>query len=96
MDLLFREYASPFSLLDEVIKNGRLNDFLTAFSEKQKEKTRWELYVHKLGALDERSWDEFNADCDRAEPKTIDKPDEEHLEATVKHSFEILKHFRTN
>lgn len=93
MDLLFREYASPFLLLDEVIKNGMLNNFLDTFSEKQEEKTRWDLFIHKLGAFDERTWDEFNRDLDRGKPREINKPSKENLEATVKHSFDMMNHF---
>lgn len=97
MDLLFREYASPFSLLDELISVGRLNDFLDVFSQKQEEKTRWELYIHKLGAFDTRSWGEFNRDLDKGMKKSSVKqilvPTKEELETTIKHSYAMFKHF---
>lgn len=91
MDLLFREYASPFILLDEVIKVGELNNFLDTFSKKQEEKAKWEIYLYKLGAFDSRSFEEFCSDIDRQKPKQA--PEREELETTIKNSHEILKHF---
>ena len=93
---MFREYHEPFVLLDQMVQNRRFFDFLKVFHKKQEEKVRWDIYIHKLGPLDDRSWDQFNFDLDRAvsaqqEPDSVS---EEDLVQTVKHSYKILKNFK--
>lgn len=92
MDSLFREYANPFILLDEVIQCGQLNDFLNTFSESQEEKVLWDMYCYKLGAFDNRSFEEFKHDMTR-NTVNIEVPKKEKLETTIKHSFNIMKNF---
>ena len=48
MDLLFRRYASPFLLLDEVIKNNRLSEFVAEVMKSENERQTWEFYLHKV------------------------------------------------
>lgn len=95
MDLLFREYASPFVLLDSVISAGRFDDFLDTFEAKREERQLWEYYIHKLPPWDDRSFDRFRQDIrvkNGITPKII-RPSNEQLEATVKNSFDILNNF---
>lgn len=95
MDLLFREYASPFVLLDQVIPAGQFVEFLKTFNKKHEEKIRWEFYIHKLSAFDERTWEEFNFDLDFGTAKERqEKPSEEELEITVRTSYNIMKNFK--
>lgn len=94
MDLLFREYASPFVLLDSVISAGRFDDFLDTFEAKREERQLWEFYIHKLPPWDDRSFDQFRQDIHyKGERKKIERPSDEQLEATVKESFEMLNDF---
>lgn len=95
MDLLFREYADPFSLLDQVIRCGRLIEFLQTFYKKHDEKLRWEFYINKLSPLDERSWDEFNHDLDFGTTiEQQERPSDEEIAETVKHSYGMMKNFK--
>ncbi len=89
MDLLFREYASPFVLLDTVIPSGQFVNFLETFEKKHEEKVRWEFFLHKLSAFDNRSWNEFNNDVDFETAKQ-QKPSEADLKDTIRHSMEIF------
>ena len=91
--MLFREYASPFTLLDQVIPAGMFMEFLETFAKKHEEKIRWEFYIHKLSAFDERTWAEFNHDLDFG-TANFERPSEEELEATVKLSYTIMKNFK--
>lgn len=91
MDLLFKEYASPFLLLDEIIQSGRLCDFLTTFADKYKERQRWDYYVHKLPPWDDTTWEEFNRILDMQDEPQVTK--EEQLETTINNSFGILEDF---
>ena len=94
MDLLFREYASPFVLLDSVISAGRFDDFLDTFEAKREERQLWEFYIHKLPPWDDRSFDRFKQDIHyKGERKRVERPSDEQLEATVKESFEMLNDF---
>jgi hypothetical protein len=93
---VFREYHDPVSLLDHMVQQGRLYNFLKVYQKKQEEKFRWDIYIHKLGPLDDRSWDQFNFDLDRAvsaqqEPEPVS---EEDLIDTVRNSYKILKNFK--
>lgn len=94
MDLLFREYADPFSLLDQVIRCGRLFEFLQTFYKKHDEKLRWEFYIHKLSPMDDRSWDEFNHDLDFGTTTEQERPSDEEIAETVKHSYGMMKNFK--
>ncbi len=94
MDLLFREYASPFILLDSVIPAGMFCNFLDTFERKHEEKIRWEFYIHKLSVWDQRSWEEFNRDLDfGTATKKPERPSDEELTETVKRSYRIMKNF---
>jgi len=48
------------------------------------------MFLHKLGAWDERSFNEYKRDVF---PEPIDTASEEQLTATVKTSFNILQDF---
>lgn len=94
MDLLFKEYASPYILLDDVISSGQLNEFLNVFQEQREEKQIWEFYLHKL-AFDDRTFDEFKNDIINGskEPEPITP---EQVETTVKDSYAIMQSFDPN
>ena len=95
MDLLFKEYASPFSLLDCVIGSGNLNRFLDTFKTQRDERQVWEFYIHKLPPWDERTYEQFKHDIKfgKHNPPKIEKPSDEQLEATVSDSYKVLKNF---
>ena len=95
MDLLFKEYASPFSLLDEVIKNGRFCDFLDTFDEQRLERSIWEYYLHKIGMWDDISFDDFRKKILNGNPlgRPMTKPSNELIEKTIRHSFDIMNDF---
>lgn len=94
MDLLFREYASPFVLLDVLIPQGRLCDFLDNLEEVKQEKELWEFYIHKLPPWDGRTFEKFKQDLNiREKCSTVIKPSKEQLETTVKLSYALLSSF---
>jgi hypothetical protein len=93
MDLLFRTYADPFTLLDQMIPAGQFVNFLKTFTQKNEEKYRWEFYLHKLSAWDERTWEEFNHDLDFGTAKGLERPSDQVLTDTVKESYNIMKNF---
>lgn len=94
MDLLFKEYASPFVLLDEVISAGMFTEFLKTFEEQRTERQLWEYYINKIPAWDERSFDQFKKDITGGKVQEIERPSDEHLGTVVKDSFDMIKDFR--
>lgn len=92
MDQLFKEYADPFSLLDNVIPYGGLCGFLETFNRKHEERIRWEFYLHKLSSLDDRSWDEFNEDLDSGTAETKEATKEE-LTNIIRDSYNMINTF---
>lgn len=56
MDLLFRRYASPFILIDNLIATSGLCDFIKKLDEIVTEERNWEFFLHKIY---DKSWDEF-------------------------------------
>ena len=94
MDLLFKEYASPFVLLDEVISAGMFTEFLKTFEDQRTERQLWEYYINKLPAWDDRSFDQFKKDITGGKDQKIERPSDEHLETVVKDSFNMINNFR--
>lgn len=94
MDLLFKEYASPFVLLDEIISSGMFCEFLDVFDSKVQERQRWEFFIHKLPPWDDTSWEDFNKTLNGMEEKTnIPVATDEQLETIVKNSHKLLSNF---
>ena len=89
MDLLFKRYASPFILLDELILTKSLSayidDLFIIIGEEKQEQTKWEFFLHKVY---DKSWKEF---CEELElPNNTEKID---LGETVIKSKNILTNF---
>ncbi len=88
MDLLFRRYASPFSLLDGYIQTSRMCDFIHAFVEQKTADDRWEYFLHKVW---DKSYDEF---CKALQTtQDLQEMSEDDIEATIKKSMDILGNF---
>lgn len=89
MDLLFKRYASPFVLLDNLILIGSsssfIDDFINLINKEKEEQVQWEFFLHKVFG---KSWKEF---CDEVNQPIDDK--EIDLGATVKKSKDILNNF---
>lgn len=91
MDLLFKRYASPFLLLDEMILSGRMLEFVEKIikirNEEQENETLWEYYLHRV-------FDKTYSAFLRDNGKGKQKPEEEiDFEATIKESESILTGF---
>lgn len=48
MDLLFKRYASPFLLLDEMISNCELSTFVEKIVEKTNKEEAYEVWLHRV------------------------------------------------
>lgn len=95
MDLLFREYASPFSLLDVVIPAGRFTEWLDHFLAAHKEKVQWEYWLHREF---EKTWADYLNECEAAEKTTADLNrmaswNRSDIETTIKTSYFMMQNF---
>lgn len=80
MDLLFRRYASPFSVCDEFIRLGQFHNFIIKLvNQDRKEKNDaelWEFYLHKVH---DKSFKEFKDSLAHTNdgPVTLEMTDEQ-------------------
>ena len=88
MDLLFKRYADPFSLMDGYIQTSRLRDFLHNVIKRQEEDDRWDYFIHKVW---DKSYKEFCESLQTAQ--NLQRMSEDDIEATVKKSMNILGNF---
>ena len=88
MDLLFKRYADPFSLMDGYIQTSRFCEFIRAFSEQKIEDDRWEYFLHKV-------WDKSYSDfCETLQvSQDLQTMSDSMIETTVKQSMNILRNF---
>lgn len=88
MDLLFKRYADPFSLINGYIQTARFCEFIEAFCEQKTEDDRWEIYLHRV-------WDKSYAEfCEETKnSQALRNMSESDMEATVKKSMNILGNF---
>lgn len=89
MDLLFKRYASPFVLLDNLIlissSSSFIDDLFNLISKEKEEQIQWEFFLHKVF---DKSWKEFN---DEVNQPINDEPID--LGATVVKSRNMLNNF---
>lgn len=89
MDLLFKRYASPFLLIDQLILTNSLDKFIDDLfkfmgGEKQ-EQTKWEFFLHKIY---DKSWKEF---CNEIEVSNVENDVD--IVETLNNSKNILNNF---
>lgn len=95
MDLLFKRYASPFFLCEQMIEVKRFDEFVTEIIRIQNEETgnrdMWELYLHS--SFISESFESFKRRCNTPampEPPIMEK---DTLETTVQNTMQILSGF---
>ena len=84
MDLLFKRYASPFSLLDNYISIGELSNFISDLYEIINEEKLWDIFLHKVY---DQSWGEFLESAKPTKTESID------IGQTLMNSKNILDNF---
>lgn len=97
MDLLHKRYASPFSLLDNLIINEQFNEYvqflLNKEAEDRNDQMLWEYYLHKVY---DKSFNDFRKDMlvkSEGESKKNDATDEAKRNEIIEKSNAILKGF---
>lgn len=90
MDLLFKRYASPFILLDEMIRAGELFEFVLCMAEQINEEQEWEFFLHKVF---DKSFVEFKGEVKASAGAQNTKMSESEIETTLQESRDILTNF---
>lgn len=89
MDLLFKRYASPFLLIDQLILTNSLDKFIDDLfkfmGEEKQEQTKWEFFLHKIY---DKSWKEF---CNEIEVSNVENDVD--IVETLNNSKNILNNF---
>lgn len=89
---MFKRYANPMILLNQMIKSKRfseyVNEFVSMTNEELESQTKWEFWLHRV--LD-MSYADFLAKTEmNASSETVTKNE---LESTVKDSWDICQSF---
>lgn len=87
--MLAKRYASPFLLLEEVVRQGRLSDFVNELNQAIDEEQLWQIWLYKVNALyDNRPFKEWKEAVTAGISE--EQPD---LKTTITNSIEILDGF---
>ncbi len=92
MDLLFNRYASPFSLVNNMIRASRFCEFVDEFlrlnNERVRQESLFDIWLHKCF---DQGYDEFVSEVEKREralnPEPID------FIATINNTIDILNSF---
>lgn len=85
MDLVFNRYASPFLLLDQVVRNDELSEFVNMLWDVTEEEREWEYFLAKVF---DKSFADFKESVKPQQP--ISKKE---LETTVNESWNMMNTF---
>ncbi|MCI5617902.1 MAG: hypothetical protein SO047_02630 [Ruminococcus bovis] len=85
MDLLFKRYASPFLLIEQMIAINSFSDFVTKLINLNDEDILWEFFLHKY--MGEQSYSEWKESLESKEVSA------EEAEKIISNSFDILNSF---
>lgn len=85
MDLLFKRYASPFLLIEQMIAINSFSDFVTKLINLNDEDILWEFFLHKY--MGEQSYSEWKESLESREVSA------EEAEEIISNSFDILNSF---
>ena len=95
MDLLFKQYASPFSYIDTLIEMDMLFDGVKKIYESSNDDKLWDLYLHSNRYISpEMSYDKW---MDKAKQKAVSHQNirisKKQAEIMLKDSEQILSDF---
>lgn len=88
MDLLFKRYANPFLLLDELILAGDFSEFINVLMNEREDELQWEYFLSRVY---DKSFNEFKDDMkNTTENYEMSKYD---IETTIQDSMSITMDF---
>lgn len=88
MDLLFKRYANPFLLFDNLIATGRFLEFILEFIDIRNEEKIYDYWLHKVF---DKGFEEFKKQV--MGDNEIADVDNQNVETTINESMNILNNF---
>ncbi len=88
MDLLFKRYANPFLLVDNLIATNRFTEFILELIDIQNDKRIYDYWLHKIF---DKGFEEFKKTV--MENNKIVNVDNQNVEKTINESMNILNNF---
>lgn len=89
MDLLFNRYASPFSLLDQMIQCGSLSDYISFMWESKQKDDEWAFYLNK--ECSDMSFEQFRNNLKQTAMNQ--KVTKQTIETAINDSMNMLNNF---
>ncbi len=90
MDLLFRRYASPFLLVDQMLLTGQFSTFVTEIFDYDTDDRLWNIFLHKVDG--QTSFNDWKASIGFGQDNKTEMTKNE-IETTINDSFNILNGF---
>ena len=88
MDLLFKRYANPFLLFDNLIATGRFLEFILEFIDIRNEEKIYDYWLRKVF---NKGFEEFKKQV--MENNEIADVENQNVETTINESMNILNNF---
>lgn len=88
MDLLFKRYASPYLLVDEMISAGQFSDFVTQLVGYDADQSLWDFYLHKVDGQSYNNWKASLSGAERSNGMSDGQ-----IETTINESYLIINNF---
>ena len=85
MDLLFHRYASPFLLLDQIIRAGDLSEVVSPLWEIEEEEKEWQYFLAKVF---DKSFSDFKESM-----KPQQGMSKQEIETTISESMSMINSF---
>ena len=89
--MVFKRYANPFSLFDELIECNQFNEFIDTLNERYIEEFNYNYWLHKVF---NKSYPEYKKEIQLSNDAQRGYMNEDDVKATVKKSNEILSNFK--
>lgn len=90
MDLLFKRYASPFLLVDQILTTGQFSTFVTEIFDYNTDDRLWDIFLHKVDG--KISFDDWKTSIGLGQDNDKETT-ENRIETTINDSFDILNGF---
>lgn len=92
MDLLFRRYASPFLLVDQMLLTGQFSTFVAEIFDYDTDDRLWSIFLHKVDS--QISFNDWKASVGLGRGINMEMTKNE-IETTINDSFDILNGFES-
>ena len=92
--MLFKRYANPMIILEQMIRTQRFSEFINEFvriqNEELEDRTQWEFWLHRVF---DKTWAQFIEAVEGNSSVAENKPTQDELEQTVRESKKIFSDF---